>query len=97
VQAQKFREALDKAMLRYTNKAITAPNPGAGEIAAIPRMQHAEAKTRGPEWAAPRKLCVHHTIFGGRFQTYFRATAHALFLRDYRKNNLLLVFGHLVC
>jgi hypothetical protein len=44
-----------------------------------------------PARSTPR---VDLNTFRDLIQTFFRASAHALFLRVYLKNNLLLVSGH---
>jgi hypothetical protein len=45
-------------------------------------------KTNGEQLASLSMPRVERTTFGGRFQTYFRASAHAHFLRVYLKNHL---------
>jgi hypothetical protein len=67
--------------------------PRAGENARHPITHNVKRKTHHENCAARSTPRVDLTTFGGRFQTFFRASAKAHFLRVYLKNNWLLVFG----
>jgi len=53
-----------------------------------------QAKTHQAQLRRRSTPRVDLTTFRGPIQTFFSASAHAIFLRVYLKNNLLLVSGH---